>query len=377
MPELPEVETIKRGLSKLIIGRKVRTVSSDTAKSFPNAPADVKNFLIGASVTEVRRRAKVLLIDISTAYTLVIHLKMTGQLVYVAQTDKDELSTPISSERLRAGSDKGPGALSNSGCRCSEETEMQISSALRVADAPSIHGTLEPKSDPTPGLESDLARSSALNEGASSDELDNEKRFAGGHPTNSLVGVLPDKSTRVTFGFDDGSHLYFNDQRKFGWVRLMPTVEVPNIDFMKRVGPEPLESGFTAHEFAQRFNRRSRTTIKAALLDQSVIAGVGNIYADEALWGAKIHPARLVSTITDAEFKKLYTEVRAVMNLSIEKGGSTNRNYVNAEGKKGSYMDFARVFRRDGLPCPRCGTEIIKIRVAGRGTHICPKDQKL
>jgi len=192
-----------------------------------------------------------------------------------------------------------------------------------------------------------------------------------------LINALPDKSTRVTFDFSDGSHLYFNDQRKFGWVRLMPTLEVPNIDFMKKVGPEPLEAGFTAKEFAERFKRRARTSIKAALLDQTVIAGVGNIYADESLWGAKINPSRLVGSITEAEFNKLYTEVRSVMNLSIEKGGSTNRNYVDAEGKKGAYMDFARVFRREGLSCPRCGTEIIKIKVAGRGTHICPNCQQL
>ncbi|MCX6728928.1 MAG: bifunctional DNA-formamidopyrimidine glycosylase/DNA-(apurinic or apyrimidinic site) lyase [Candidatus Saccharibacteria bacterium] len=292
MPELPEVETVKRGLNKLIIGKVIAAVRADNPKSFPNAEPDVRNFLIGASVTEVRRRAKVLLIDLSTNYTLVIHLKMTGQLVYVGQHTHEE-------------------------------------------------------------------------------------RFAGGHPTDSLVGALPDKSTRVIFHFSDDSHLFFNDQRKFGWVRLMPTAEVPNIDFMKRVGPEPLEVNFTATEFATRFKRRPRTTIKAALLDQSVVAGVGNIYADEALWGAKIHPARLVETIKPAEFKRIYTEVRTVMNLSIEKGGSTNRNYVNAEGKKGSYMEFARVFRREGLACPRCGTEIIKIRVAGRGTHICPHDQKL
>lgn len=289
MPELPEVETVKRGLLKLIVGKKVKTVSYDTPRSFPNAEADVRLFLVNSTITDVRRRAKVLLIDLSTNYTLVIHLKMTGQLVFVNNTE----------------------------------------------------------------------------------------RFAAGHPNDSLVGKLPDKSTRVIIEFDDNSHLYFNDQRKFGWVRLMPTAEVPNIDFMKRVGPEPLEANFTAKEFAERFERRSKTTIKAAILDQTVIAGVGNIYADESLWGAKIHPGRQVSTITKLEFKKLYDEVRAVMNLSIEKGGSTNRNYVNAEGKKGSYMDFARVFRREGLECPRCGTEIIKIRVASRGTHICPDCQKI
>jgi formamidopyrimidine-DNA glycosylase len=199
--------------------------------------------------------------------------------------------------------------------------------------------------------------------------------FGAGHPSESLIGELPDRSTRATFMFVDGSYLYFNDQRKFGWVKLIPTIEVPNIDFMKKVGPEPLEADFTPEEFATRFTRRAKSPIKAALLDQTVIAGVGNIYADESLWGAKIHPLRLVGTITPGEFKKLYTELRAVMNLAIEKGGSTDKNYVNARGKRGSYMDFARVFRREGLPCPRCGTTIIKFRAVGRGTHICPHCQ--
>ncbi len=146
---------------------------------------------------------------------------------------------------------------------------------------------------------------------------------------------------------------------------------------MKKVGPEPLELDFTATQFAERFKRRANTSIKSALLDQSVIAGVGNIYADESLWGAKIHPKRLVKTITVPEFEKLYTELRLVMNLAIEKGGSSNHTYINAEGKKGSYMDFARVFRREGLECPRCGTTIIKFKAAGRGTHICPHCQVL
>lgn len=289
MPELPEVETVKRGLNSLVVGRKISAVDSDNPKSFPNKSDEINQFLIGSKVTGVRRRAKVLLIDLSTNYTLMIHLKMTGQLVFV-----DKLS-----------------------------------------------------------------------------------RFGAGHPNDSLVKSLPDKSTRVTFTFDDNSHLYFNDQRKFGWVKLMPTSEIQNVDFMKKVGPEPLEDNFTIVQFINRFNRRSKTTIKAALLDQTVIAGVGNIYADESLWAAKVHPSRLVNTITDTEFKKLYKAIRQIMNLSIEKGGSTNRNYVNAEGKKGSYMDFAKVFRREGLKCPRCGNTIVKIKVAGRGTHICPHCQTI
>lgn len=288
MPELPEVETVRRGLAELLPGRTIRSAGHiDSPKSFPNADADVRQFLIGAKVLYVKRRAKVLLIELDTKHTLVIHLKMTGQLVF-----------------------RG------------------------------------------------------------------EMAFGAGHPNESLVGELPDRSTRVVIEFADGSHLYFNDQRKFGWVKLMPTLEVPNIDFMKKVGPEPLEADFTARQFTERFKRRSRTSIKAALLDQTVVAGVGNIYADESLWGAKIDPRRLVSDVTDNEFRLLYEELRAVMNLAIEKGGSTDKNYVNTEGKRGSYLDFARVFRREGQVCPRCGHTIEKIRHAGRGTHFCPVCQK-
>ena len=288
MPEMPEVETVRRGLSSLIIGKTIKSETHDTEKGFPNTEADVRSFLIDATIIDIRRRAKVLMIDLSTGYSLLIHLKMTGQLVFVGDT-----------------------------------------------------------------------------------------RFGAGHPNDSLVNILPDKSTRVTVQFTDGSALYFNDQRKFGWVRLLPTIEIPNIDFMQKVGPEPLAKEFTAKEFMQRFSRRSKTNIKAALLDQSVVAGVGNIYADESLWGAKLHPQRLVSSLSEQEFETLYNELRSVMNIAIEKGGSSNHTYVNAEGKKGSYMNFARVFRREGLACPRCGTTIEKMRVAGRGTHICPYCQQL
>ena len=115
-------------------------------------------------------------------------------------------------------------------------------------------------------------------------------------------------------------------------MKLLPTIEVPNIDFMKKVGPEPLEADFTREEFTERFARRAKTNIKAVLLDQTVIAGVGNIYADESLWGAKIDPRRKVGDVTEEEFHRLYKELRCVMNLAIEKGGSTDKNYVNDEG---------------------------------------------
>jgi len=287
MPELPEVETIRTGLAKLLPGLKLTGAEYDWDKSFPNAPADVKQFLIGAKIVEIARRGKALIIGLSSKYSLVIHLKMTGQLVYVGK-----------------------------------------------------------------------------------------ERFGAGHPTNSLIGKLPDKSTRVTFSLSNGAKLFFNDQRKFGWVRLLPTSEVPNIDFFKKIGPEPLAADFTAKEFKERLLRRKNSNVKAALLDQTVIAGVGNIYADESLWGAKIHPAMLVKDVPTTKLNNLFKELQFVLKLSIEKGGSTDRNYVNIDGKRGSYLTFARVFRREGQTCPRCGTEIVKIRVAGRGTHICPKEQK-
>lgn len=289
MPELPEVETVRSGLARLLPGRVITAETHDWPKGFPNADADVRQFLLGAEIVAVKRRAKVLLIELSTKYTLVIHLKMTGQLVF---------------------------------------------------DSRSEH-------------------------------------FGAGHPNDSLVGKLPDKSTRVTLTFQDSSKLFFNDQRKFGWMRLMPTAEVINLDFFLKVGPEPLAADFTSTNFIQRMRRRPNSNVKAVLLDQTVIAGVGNIYADESLWGAKIHPTVLVKNLSDTQLVKLYEELRSVLDLAIEKGGSSDKNYVNAEGKRGSYLSFARVFRREGQACPRCGTTIVKIRVAGRGTHLCPNCQKV
>ncbi len=289
MPELPEVETIRAGLSALLIGKQIVAEIHDWPKGFPNAPADVSQFLIDAKVIGVRRRAKVLMVDLSSNYTVIIHLKMTGQLVFV----------------------------------------------------------------------------------------DDKARFGAGHPTDSLLGKLPDKSTRVTLSFKDGSKLFFNDQRKFGWMRLMPTVAIEELDFFRKVGPEPLSAEFTAKQFAERLMRRHRSSIKPVLIDQTVVAGVGNIYADESLWAAQIHPETKVQDVSAKRMTKLFNELQAVLRLSIEKGGSTDKNYVNAKGEKGSYLQFANVFRREGQPCPRCGTIIIKTRVAGRGTHLCPKCQKV
>ena len=285
MPELPEVETVRRGLAELLPGRVVTRVTVfDSPKSFPNARADVEQFLYGARVTSVRRRAKVLMIDLDTQYSLVVHLKMTGQLIFR-------------------------------------------------------------------GVQS----------------------FAGGHPNDSLIGELPDRSTRVQIDFVDGSRLFFNDQRKFGWVKLLPTGEVKNLPFMQKVGPEPLDPQTRAEDFIQRIRRRQNSMIKPAFLDQAVIAGVGNIYADEALWAAQIHPQTRVKNVSDQQLNTLFTELRRILQLSIDQGGSTDKNYVDAEGRKGNYLTFAHVFRREGQACHRHpDQEIIKLKVGGRGTHVCP-----
>lgn len=288
VPELPEVETVRSGLNKLVVGKTIIKVGSDWAKSLPVAQDDIDNLIIGSKINAVRRRAKVLILDLSGGYSLIVHLKMTGQLVFVGK-----------------------------------------------------------------------------------------ERFGAGHPNNSLSGKLPDKSTRVIFEFNDNTNLYFNDQRKFGWIKLVSTDKLANHDFLSKLGPEPLEPSFTFGVFFNGLQKRKGSSIKAVLLDQTILAGVGNIYADESLWASKIHPSTLVKNISRSKLQKLHKEIIFVLKLSIEKGGSTDKNYVNAEGKKGSYLEFAKVFRREKLPCPRCGTTIEKIRVAGRGTHVCQKCQKI
>lgn len=320
MPELPEVETIRASLARLIAGRKITgSRVYDSPKSFPNDPHAVKLFLHGAVVTAVQRRAKVLLIRLDTNYTLVIHLKMTGQII-VRGTRKQG-----SSVNSRAPGETAPNLA---------KKIIQAPEPLEAAD------------------------------------------FAGGHPNDSLIGELPDRSTRVQLDFADGARLFFNDQRKFGWMKLYPTPEVESIPFMQKVGPEPFDLRTTAQDFIARIRRHNNTTLKAAILNQATLAGVGNIYADEALWLARLHPATRVHAATDEQLAELFRSIRQVLQFGIDKGGSTDRNYVDAEGNRGNYLEYANVFRREGQPCRRHADAVIeKIRVAGRGTHICPACQ--
>lgn len=288
MPELPEVETVVRGLNRLILKKKITQVKHDWPKSFPNLEKDVNDFMIGAEIFKVQRRGKAIIIKLNNGWALVTHLRMTGQMVY-----------------------RG------------------------------------------------------------------EENWGAGHPNDDFLNDLPNKSTRVEIDFEDQTKLFFNDQRKFGYMKLLPEPEIEELSFFQKLGPEPLEDNFTVEIFKERLLRKKNSLIKPTILDQSVIAGVGNIYADEALWRAKIHPETRIKDFSNVDFKNLHESIRFVMNKSIEKGGSTDRNYVNADGSHGNYLEYAAVYHKNGQPCKRCGTEISKIRVGGRGTHFCENCQKI
>ena len=278
MPELPEVETIRRGLKDFITGKKIKKIDILCEKSFIGTP-------ILATVKQIRRFGKALVIDLDNDFSLMIHLRMTGQLIY-----------------------------------------------------------------------------------------DGEERYAAGHPSDNFTDKLPNKQTRVVIKFEDGT-LYFNDQRKFGFIKVIKTSEVKNDGFIKKLAKEPWT--MTNDEFYEKLQRHKASPIKATILDQTIICGLGNIYADEALFASKIHPETKSGKLTKAQAELLLKSAAEVMDRSIASGGSTMATYVKADGTKGDYLEkFAQVFRRDGEPCPRCGTKIAKIRVAGRGTHICPNCQR-
>lgn len=279
MPELPEVETIKRGLSRFCLHQKITKIEVLCDKSFIGKP-------ITGKITSIRRFGKALVIDLDNHNSLMIHLRMTGQLIF-----------------------------------------------------------------------------------------DGEERYAAGHPSDNFTDKLPNKQTRVIITLDNGV-LYFNDQRKFGFIKAMPTAEVENDSFIKKLAKEPWQ--MTADEFYDKLQKHRNSLIKATILDQTVICGLGNIYADEALFASHIHPERKSGTITQKEAANLLVSARTVMEKSINSGGSTMATYVKADGTKGDYLEkFAQVFRRNGEPCLICGTKIIKIKVAGRGTHICPHCQRI
>ena len=322
MPELPEVETVKRGLRPLILNKKIVQVRVAEPKCFLGEVTEVE----GAKVVGLRRRGKALLIDLDNGRTVMVHLRMTGQLIWRKGDLLDGRVSP-EIELVGAGETRAVG----------EQAQAADVVGARVA------------------------------------EVLRAEQFAAGHPSKNFTAALPNKQTRVTLVFGDGA-VFFNDQRKFGFMKVLPTEAVEREKFIAELGKEPWE--MTTEELYAGCQRHGRAPIKAVLLDQKVIAGLGNIYADETLFYAKVHPETRAGNLTRAEVEQILAGARATMQAAIDSGGSTMATYVRPDGTTGDYLEkFAQVFRREGKACPRCGAEIVKLRVAGRGTHICPKCQ--
>jgi formamidopyrimidine-DNA glycosylase len=273
VPELPEVESVRRQIAPVLEGHTFEHVEiTDPRLTRPHDPFEVARELEGERVTKVDRRGKYLIVRFESGRALLIHLRMTGSLRHA------------------------PGGE----------------------------------------LENDLHR-------------------------------------RAVVKLDDGSDVAYRDVRRFGtWLLLEPSEVDAYID--ARVGPEPLEDVYNAKHLAAKLEHR-RAPIKAAILDQRTVAGVGNIYADEALWRAKVHPLTPANVLTPDEVKAVYRGIRASLQAGVRRQGSTLRDYQLPDGSIGTAQDKFKVYGREGLPCERCGTPIDKIRVAGRGTWYCPHDQ--
>lgn len=320
MPELPEVETVRRGLERSIIGKLVVDVDVRSRKSFADDPGLIGQVFVGARVVAVERRAKVLLLELSTGWVLAIHLKMTGQLVVVKSGEQRTKSLKV------------------------ENTFSSLPLTLNS------HG------------------------------------FVGGHPEKVYEQPLPHKHTHVIVTFNDGTVMYFNDLRRFGWFRLFPmegisdqrlAIGKPTLESFiasLNLGPEPLSEDFTVPYLESLVAKRS-ITIKQLLLEQKGISGIGNIYADESLFYAKVLPTRRASSLTKNEIAKLHEGIRLVLEQGIHFGGTSKNTYLNVEGTKGEMQDHLMVYGREGLPCRVCGNPIERKKIGQRSSHFCPSCQ--
>jgi formamidopyrimidine-DNA glycosylase len=289
MPELPEVETIRRGLAEKIVGVPIKNVSVRLPKIIRGSSADFQDLLLAQNIHQIDRRGKLLILRLSNqTHAVLIHLKMTGQLIYRNQTEQ----------------------------------------------------------------------------------------VAGGHPWPDFTGELPNKYSHVVIEFANDSVLYFNDLRQFGYLQVVTREQVDEV--IATYGLEPGLPEFTLPAFLKRLEKK-RGKLKAVLLDQKILSGLGNIYVDESCFWAGILPTRAVETLTRSEREKLYHAIVTVINSAIEHRGTTVHDFVDSDGKRGNYADFLMVYGRTGKPCLRCGETlggvIQKIKFAGRGTHFCTECQ--
>jgi len=210
--------------------------------------------------------------------------------------------------------------------------------------------------------------------------LNGNQVSVGGHSLSSdsyeksVGGQLPNKHTRIIISFADKSKLFFNDLRKFGYMKIASQKELDAF-IIKNYGPEPLTSDFVLSEFIAKLKTKKRN-IKAVLLDQKLVSGLGNIYVDEVLFAAGVRPMRLASSVTKSEAAKIYQEIKRILTLAIKHRGTTFNNYVDAKGHKGNFSKLLKVYGHSKDKCAKCGSDIIKTKIAGRGTHYCPHCQK-
>lgn len=282
MPELPEVETVRRGLQPHLEGARLTDVIQNRPDLRFPLPEDFVHRLRGATVKRLTRRAKYMLAELSTGETLVIHLGMTG--------------------RFLVGETK-PGRFHH---------------------------------------------------------------VAGDDP----------KHTHIVLGTDKGARIAFNDARRFGYMDLIPTDRLDEHPYFKGLGPEPLSDAFNAKALAATLKGRKQN-IKVTLLDQRIVAGLGNIYVSEALFRARIHPERPAGSLKPKELNLLVEAVKAVLEQAVEAGGSTLKDFRSADGELGYFQHRFRVYDREGEPCPApCKGEIRRIVQGGRSTFFCPSCQK-
>ena len=291
MPELPEVETIRRDLS-ILVGQKISALKIISPKTASHSAAFFKKALLGFALKAIDRRGKLLIFSFENGRFLLVHLKMTGQLIYQSRQ-----------VNIVGGHSLGEGSYAK-----------------------------------------------------------------------SVGGELPNKHTRAIFNFSGDGQLFFNDLRKFGYLKLTDQGELDKI-LIKNYGPEPLSSEFSAQRLLEIFKSR-KTSIKAVLLNQKLVAGLGNIYVDESLFAAKIRPTRIASQIKPIEIKKLTQEINKIIKKAIANRGTTFNNYVDSKGRKGNFSQFLKVYGRRGQNCLICHKPILRIKLVGRGTHYCPHCQK-
>jgi formamidopyrimidine-DNA glycosylase len=312
MPELPEVQTVVSELNRKITGKTIKSVEVRATRSAQPSPEVLIAKTKNKKVKEVKRRGKLIDIDLGGNHNILIHLKMTGQLVYVSRLGKKVSGQPASAT---------PKAL--------------------LAGQPA------------------LATPKAL--------------LAGGHPIG-LVGELPNKFSHVIINFTDGSTLYFNDIRKFGWVKYATNIERDIA--RQRYGLEPFDKEYNLKNFTAILKRYPKRKIKQLLMDQEKISGLGNIYADESLFASHVLPTRLAGSLKPKEIELLFKEIPKILKLAISKGGTTADNYVRTDGSKGEMIKYLKVYGKGGEKCVKCKNEISKIKLGGRGTHFCKTCQK-